>query len=60
MLIKRTLTSIFHDNDTVMHHVNCVFINNVCLQYNKHNLFGNLAEICTLIHLSRLCAQSTG
>ena len=26
MLIERTQTSTFHDNHTMMHHVNCVFV----------------------------------
>ena len=28
MLIERTQTSIFHDNDALMHHVYCVFVKN--------------------------------
>ena len=26
MLIERTQTSTFYDNDTLLHHVNCVFV----------------------------------
>ena len=26
MLIERAQTSTFHDDDTLMHHVNCVFV----------------------------------